>query len=365
MRSRTAHPAWLRAPLRALSADAARFRRRDPDRDPTAAAKARVRSALAERLAAAYEAGEGCVVAVRLELARQVEGVDVWIDSATAGEVDGLVQQFESGADDLAAIAQGLAVYGPPEHERLASEAIQRLMEAGTPRRAREYARRAMDSICQSESARIRHEAFETVGQMARSLSVPAWTASNHFRSAIAVLDRQMHQDMERLDTHAGWLAVCPDPWSDPGAAMLMASIRQGARRRRTLAVAAQRRNWAGLGSDDREAMLRAARRIVAGEDGPETYEQLEVIASKCAMDLAIQAALAAVDWPEDPLERISWLPPDECLREAGELLMSLEASRWFAQMRSSRRWRAACDQSEERAAALLACLNAASAYHA
>ncbi len=365
MAQQAEQPRWLLAMLRRLATDSSRLARRDPARYPTAALKAKVRLLLADRLGSAFDAGDGCAVVVVAELVRSLDSIDAWMDAVSASESSDVVAHLEGTRGGPRALAESLRAHGPAERERLAKEAIHNLQAVGVPRQFCEHAGRAMNQLIQSESQDIRHEALRTLSHMAESLSVPAWRASGHFRSAIAVMDRRMHQDLERLDDHADWLAACADIWCDPGAAVLMASLRQRARRRSTLAMCAQKAHWAKVSDADRDIILRVSRDIVAGVDDPATHERLASIAASLPRDQVVKEALQAIEWPTDPLERLTWTGPDRCDEQAGTLLMALEARHWFAQMRWTRLWRKACDQAEEAAAAVLACLDSAPTYHA
>ena len=370
MGQQASQPQWLRTMLRRLAAREARFHRRDADRFPTAAVRARVRSVLAARLGSFCESGDGCDVVVTAELVRALDLVDAWIESIGAEQAHDALLRIESidpvkAAGGMAELIAGVREQALPEHARLAGESIRRLQSAGVPRRAWEGASAAMELLNQSESEDVRREVRRSLNGMAESLSVPSWKGSGHFRSAIAVMDQRIYEDLERLSDHASWLAACDDTWSDPGAAVLMASLRHRAMRRRNLAMAAQQAIWSEAEHEVRDAMLRAAQDILAGRDDSRTHEQFASITEDQPRPQGVSDALLAIGWPSDPLDRLRWPGPARCRGAAGGLLMALVSRQWVARMRWTRRWQDACDQADAAAQALLACLDAPAAYHA
>jgi len=261
-----------------------------------------------------------------------------------------------SAAEPLSTAAR---IHGPNASMRAANESLEAVLAAGAGPQIRRSVESAMRTMLGEEDAGTGRDAvIEHVHIAARALAIPAWESTIQLRDAVEVMDERLEQSLARLESQSHWLCGAGDPWQHPGAFAVMVGLRKAASQRAVFATCAASSVWDAVGQPLQRQLLDAAMQIRDDQDDDATYAVLAHIAERHGTQPKLAAALAGINWPKDPADRLLWTPPAECVDEVGRLLAAMEARRFYAISRSMRAWRDACDEVESIAGQVLACLD-------
>lgn len=356
--------AWVASLQRQLDGQAARYGRRDFTLHPAAPAKALLRGVLAETLLCATEQHDHFVYARIALWSRALPAIDSWMEVVGTGERETLMLAMASGpfgsnwsaAEPLSTAAR---IHGPNASMRAANESLEAILAAGAGPQIRRSVESAMRTMLGEEDAGTGRDAvIEHVHIAARALAIPVWESTMQLRDAVEVMDERLERSLARLESQSYWLCGAGDPWQHPGAFAVMVGLRKVAAQRAVFATCAASSVWDAVGQPLRRQLLDAATQIRDDQDDDATHAAMAHIAERHGTQPKLAAALAGINWPKDPADRLLWTSPAECVDEVGRLLAAMEARRFYAISRSMRAWRDACDEVESIAGQVLACLD-------